>query len=133
MSKRKRIKAEEKIRIAKACASGVIGLNAAADQLGVHQSVVDDWVRLYQTEGIASLLPRKENRRYDPVVKEMAVKDYLSGRGSLREICKIYKTFQNDYDEKAYCKEYLYSYADCPKYKLLFEIYKGNPPAPYNN
>ena len=91
MSKRKRIKAEEKIRIAKACASGVIGLNAAADQLGVHQSVVDDWVRLYQTEGIASLLPRKENRRYDPVLKETAVKDYLSGRDSLRGICKIYK------------------------------------------
>ena len=91
MSKRKRIKAEEKIRIAKACASGVIGLNAAADQLGVHQSVVDDWVRLYQTEGLASLLPRKENRRYDPVLKETAVKDYLSGRDSLRGICKIYK------------------------------------------
>ena len=91
MSKRKRIKAEDKIRIAKACTSGTIGLNAAADQLGVHQSVVDDWVRLYQTEGIESLLPRKENRRYDPMLKEMAVTDYLSGKGSLREICKIYK------------------------------------------
>lgn len=91
MSKRKRIKAEDKIRIAKACASGIIGMNAAADQLGVHQSVVDDWVRLYQTEGIESLLPRKENRRYDPALKEAAVKDYLSGRGSIRKICKIYK------------------------------------------
>ena len=91
MSKRKRIQAEEKIRIAKACTNGTIGMNAAADQLGVHQSVVDDWVRLYQTEGIESLLPRKENRRYDPMLKERAVKDYLSGRGSIREICKIYK------------------------------------------
>ena len=91
MSKRKRIKAEDKIRIAKACASGTIGLNAAADQLGVHQSVVDDWVRLYQTEGLESLLPRKENRRYDPMLKEAAVKDYLSGKGSIRGICKKYK------------------------------------------
>ena len=91
MSKRKRIKAEDKIRIAKACASGIIGMNAAADQLGVHQSVVDDWVRLYQTEGATAFLSREGNRRYDPVIKEMAVKDYLSGRGSLREICKIYK------------------------------------------
>ena len=91
MSKRKRIKAEEKIRIAKACVNGTIGLNAAADQLGVHQSVVDDWVRLYQTEGIESLLPRKKNRRYDPALKEAAAKDYLSGRGSIRKICKIYK------------------------------------------
>ena len=91
MFKRKKIKAEDKIRTAKACANGTISLNAAAEQLGIHQSVVDDWVRLYQTEGVESFLPRKENRRYAPALKEAAVKDYLSGRGSLREICKIYR------------------------------------------
>ena len=91
MSKRKKIKAEDKIRTAKACAIGTISLNAVAEQLGIHQSVVDDWVRLYQTEGIGAFLPREANRRYDPVVKEAAVKDYLSGRDSLRGICKIYK------------------------------------------
>ena len=88
MSKRKRIKAEDKIRVAKACTSGTISLNAAADQLGVHQSAVDDWVRLYQTEGVAAFLPREGNRHYDPVLKEAAVKDYLSGKGSIRTICR---------------------------------------------
>ena len=91
MSKRKKIKTEDKVRIAKAWLNGDISLNAAAEQLGVHSSVVDDWVRLYQTEGVESFLPRKENRRYAPTLKEAAVKDYLSGRGSIREICKIYK------------------------------------------
>ena len=91
MSKKEKIKAEDKIRTAKACVNGTISLNAAAEQLGIHQSVVDDWVRLYQTEGIGAFLPRKANRRYDPVVKEAAVKDYLSGRDSIRGICKIYK------------------------------------------
>ena len=91
MSKKKKIKAEDKIRTAKAYVNGTISLNAAAEQLGIHQSVVDDWVRLYQTEGIGAFLPREANRRYDPVVKEAAVKDYLSGRDSLRGICKIYK------------------------------------------
>lgn len=91
MSKRRKIKAEEKIRIVKACAKGTISLNATAEQLGIHQSVVDAWVCLYQTEGIDTLLPRDANRRYDSVVKEAAVKDYLSGRDSLRGICKIYK------------------------------------------
>ena len=90
MSKR-RIRAEEKIQTAKACINGTISLNAAAEQLGVHKSAVRDWVRLYQSEGIASFLPRKENRRYDPLLKEAAVKDYLSGRDSIRGICKIYK------------------------------------------
>lgn len=91
MSRRKRIEAEEKIRIAKACVSGTTSLNAAAGQLGVHQSVVDDWVRLYQTEGIAAFLQRAGHRHYDPVLKEAAVKDYLSGKGSLRDICRKYK------------------------------------------
>ncbi len=91
MSKGKRIKAEEKERIAKACIKGEVGSREAAEQLGVHASVVDDWVRLYQTEGVESFLPRKEHRRYDPSLKEAAVKDYLSGKGSIREICKIYK------------------------------------------
>ena len=81
MSRRKRIEAEEKIRIAKVCVSGTTSLNAAAGQLGVHQSVVDDWVRLYQTEGIAAFLQRAGHRHYDPVLKEAAVKDYLSGKG----------------------------------------------------
>ena len=36
MSKRKRIKAEDKIRIAKACITGTISLNSAADRLGVY-------------------------------------------------------------------------------------------------
>ena len=91
MSKSRKIKTEDKIRIAKAYTKGTIGLNAAAEQLGVHPSVVDDWVRLYQTEGIEALLPQKENRRYDPALKEAAVKDYLSGKGSIRKICRSYK------------------------------------------
>ena len=91
MTKRKRIKAEEKIRIAKACINGTMGLKVAAEQVGVHQSVIDDWIRLYQTEGVESFFPRKEKQRYAPALKETAVRDYLSGKGSIREICKIYK------------------------------------------
>ena len=105
MSKRRKIKAEEKIRIGKAYTSGKISMNAAAEQLGVHQSVVDDWVRLYQTEGATAFLSREGNRRYDPVIKEMAVKDYLSGRGSLREICKIYK-IRNQIQLRTWIKVY---------------------------
>lgn len=73
MSESRKIKTEDKIRIAKAYTKGTIGMNAAAEQLGAHPSVVDDWVRLYQTEGIEALLPQKENRRYDPALKEAAV------------------------------------------------------------
>lgn len=46
---------------------------------------------VYETEGIEAFMPHQGNRRYAPAVKEAAVKDYLSGRGGLRKICKIYK------------------------------------------
>ena len=91
MSKRKKIHVEEKIRIARACSSGEISISAAAAQIGVDHHTVSDWVRKYQTEGIEEFLPRNTNKRYDPALKEGAVKDYLSGKGSIREICKIYK------------------------------------------
>lgn len=91
MSKRKKIKVEEKIRIVRACISGMMSQKEAEALTGVSNTVVADWIRLYQTEGMQAFIPRKANRRYDPVAKEMAVKDYLSGRGSIREICKIYK------------------------------------------
>ena len=105
MPRKGKVTAEEKIRIAKACISGEISVYGAADRAGVHSSVVDDWVRLYQTEGATAFLSREGNRRYDPVIKEMAVKDYLSGRGSLREICKIYK-IRNQIQLRTWIKVY---------------------------
>ena len=53
--------------------------------------MVRDWIRQYQAEGVVAFLPQKENRRYAPELKEAADKDYLSGKGSLRDICRKYK------------------------------------------
>ena len=91
MFKEKKIKAEKRIQIAEACIKGEKSTYAAADQIGVHPSVVDDWIRQYQVEGPEAFLPREEKRHYDPALKEGAVKAYLSGKGSLREICREYK------------------------------------------
>jgi len=91
MSRKEKIKAEDKIRIAKTYVQGKVGLSEAAKQIGVHHTVIEDWVRLYETEGVQAFLPRTNNRRYDPILKEAAVKDYLSGKGSIRSICKKYK------------------------------------------
>ena len=91
MSKRRRIEIEEKIRIAKACINGELGVFEAGRILGIDYHSVEDWIRLYETEGIDAFLPQKGNRKYDPAVKAAAVKDYLSGRDSIRGICKIYK------------------------------------------
>ena len=91
MSEKKRIRLEEKVRIVKECIAGKISQAEAESQAGVSKTVVADWIRLYSTEGESAFLPKKGNRLYDPALKEAAVKDYLSGRDSIRGICKIYK------------------------------------------
>ena len=87
---RSKYKAEDKIRIVKACIAGEIRQTEASERIGADESMVRDWIRQYQTEGVAAFLPRTENRRYAPELKESAVKDYLAGEGSLRQICKKY-------------------------------------------
>ena len=91
MSRRSKIRAEDKIRTVKECIYGNISQYAAAERIGVDKTVVNDWIRLYQSEGAQAFLPQERNRRYDPVVKETAIRDYLAGKDSIRGICKIYK------------------------------------------
>ena len=91
MSKKKKITADEKIKIVKAYLKGETSICGAATQLSIDRHAIEDWIRLYETEGIEAFMPQKRNRQYPPAVKEAAVKDYLSGRGGLRKICKIYK------------------------------------------
>ena len=88
--------AEERSRIAQECISGKVGQGEAARQVGVDESTIRDWVRQYKAEGATAFLLKEHNRHYSPELKEAAVKDYLSGRGSLREICRIYKIRNKD-------------------------------------
>ena len=48
---------------------------------------VQDWIRIYKTDGPESLLSPKTNKRYSKELKLQAVHAYLSGEGSLDEIC----------------------------------------------
>lgn len=88
--------AEERSRIAQECISGKLGQGEAARQVGVDESTIRDWVRQYKAEGATAFLHKGHNRHYSPELKEAAVKDYLSGRGSLRDICRIYKIRNKD-------------------------------------
>ena len=59
MSKRARIRAEEKIRIARECIAGKISQAEAEALTGVSKTVVADWIRLYVTEGASAFLPKR--------------------------------------------------------------------------
>ncbi len=57
---------------------------------GIDKKTVRDWLRLYQTFGMEGLSHQKQRTRYSPESKLSAVKAYLSGQGSLQEICYRY-------------------------------------------
>lgn len=83
----KKISSEEKIEVVERYLSGRVSINAAAELIGVHWQTVDEWVRLYRMRGIDGLIPTEKNRKYPPEVKCEAVRAYLDGMGSLRDIC----------------------------------------------
>ena len=57
-----KVKIEEKIRMGKDCISGRISQKEAELLTGVSRTVVADWIRLYENEGVSAFLPKKGNR-----------------------------------------------------------------------
>ena len=91
MLKKGKIGPEEKVKIVQRYIRGEVGLKEGAVSVGVDDATVSDWLRIYQSEGASGLAVAEKNRNYSPTLKERAVKEYLSGASSQREICKKYK------------------------------------------
>ena len=66
---------------------GTSSKEAIARRLGVNRKSFDQWVANYQSIGESAFFGNG-NQHYSKEFKEKAVKDYLSGMGSLLEICK---------------------------------------------
>lgn len=62
-----------------------------AERFGVKKHNLEKWWRIYQSHGKEGLLPSNTNKHWDQNIKLCAVQDYLSGMGSLYDICKKYK------------------------------------------
>ena len=91
MSKNRRIKSEEKIKIAQKCIEGKISITEASKQMGVGKTTVREWIAKYQAEGSLGFLNHEKNRVYSAELKAQVVEEYLSGTGSLLELCKKYQ------------------------------------------
>ena len=90
MPQKGRLPVEEKVRIVEAYLSGQIGKIELQTQCGITAQTLYDWIRLYKTRGIDGLAPATRTRKYPPELKCLAVEDYLSGGGSLSDICVKY-------------------------------------------
>ncbi len=91
MSHRRRISEEEIVEIVRKYKAGAASAASLAQRSGVNESTVMDWVRTYEAEGAEAFLPHDRNRVYSAEQKLEAVKAYLSGEGSMREITQRYK------------------------------------------
>ncbi len=63
---------------------------AIADKLGICRASFQMWVKNYRSMG-ADAFSHNGNKHYSKELKEQAVRDYLSGLGSLKDICEKHK------------------------------------------
>ena len=82
--------AEDKLRIIKQVLDNKHSIHSAAISNGIDESTLSAWIRNYQSIGVDAFHHKGWTKR-TAVEKELAVIDYLSGEGSLRDICKKYK------------------------------------------
>lgn len=95
MSRKSKIDALEKVKIVEQYLDGEISQKGSAKACGVNKRSVKDWIRIYETEGPEGLLTPKTNKRYSKDLKLQAVQAYLSGEGSLNEICARFGSRQH--------------------------------------
>ena len=82
--------AEDKLRMVKLVLEAKHSLTSVSANEGVHPTTLEEWVRNYQSMGSETFYNKGWTKRTS-AEKEAAVLDYLSGQGSLRDICKKYK------------------------------------------
>ena len=90
MSTRTSYSAEEKREIIEKYLQGKVSQHEIAECYGIDKTTVRNWLRLYQTSGMEGLYRQKQTARYGTRLKLSAVEAYLSGQGSLRELCRQY-------------------------------------------
>jgi len=91
MPQEQKLSAEEKVRVVRQCINGEISIREAARRSKVSTASVHRWLIAYESEGAEAFLPHDRNRIYSPEIKKRAVREYLSGEGSLADITKKYK------------------------------------------
>ncbi len=87
--RKQKLTAEEKIRIVQACLKHEISLTEASKRSNVNFYTIERWIQKYEADGSEAFCYHK-NRVYSAVLKEEAVKEYLSGGKSLLQVCKKY-------------------------------------------
>lgn len=90
MGRKSKVSYELKVINVKKYIKGDKSSSELASILGVSVESFRQWVRKYNDNGAEGLKTHSKNTCYSPQIKCLAVKDYLSGKGSLYDICSKY-------------------------------------------
>ena len=82
--------AEDKLRMVKLILEAKHSITSISASEGIHSTTLEEWIRNYQSMGSEAFYNKGWTKR-TYAEKEIAVQEYLSGLGSLRDICKKYK------------------------------------------
>lgn len=83
--------AEEKLEILNACEGGQYSINEITKIYNVHKSTIMDWRRNFNKYGSEGLKKSSTWKKYSKELKLAAIRDYQSGKYSLREITRKYE------------------------------------------
>ena len=81
---------QQKVALVEKIKAGEISRQAAAQSVGVSNTTVRQWLRIYESEGADGLAPREKSRHLTAAEKQAAVAEYLAGGVSLFDVCKKY-------------------------------------------
>lgn len=87
---REKVTPEERIGAAKACAEGRMSSREVARRLGVDEAQVREWVFRYKSHGSEAFQKQERNTIYSGELKVQAVREYIAGNLSQREIAAKY-------------------------------------------
>ena len=86
MNSNSKVFPEDRIKIARAVFEGEKSNSEAARELGVADSTIRKWVYMYREHGASAFLDTGKNKVYSDELRLKAVRAYLDGEGSLRQI-----------------------------------------------
>jgi transposase-like protein len=105
MLRKGKLMPEAKLELVERYLKGELSQTQAANEAAVARHSFSDWLRLYAAEGPSGLLTKTNNTIYSKEIKLSAVNSYLSGEGSLKDICGIYK-IRSEYQLRRWIMRY---------------------------
>ena len=90
MGRKSKYTIEEKIKAVLDYKNGIKGMTQISNDLNMDHSNLVNWISIYDKYGEAGFAYKERNKSYSKEFKEMVVKEYLNGNGSLRDLCIKY-------------------------------------------